>query len=167
MSKYESYYVWKGEVFGYRVGAVYKDSNVMNEKYGALCKVDEIVKSIEFPGDLGFGNVRFCDRSWEIFSNEEEAVRSLDEWVNIDAKYTVFKLENTKTKKRIGFIYCGDVSSYSHAIADYIKIKRVDPETDSTLLRKEYVNMKAIEEYDNREEADRSLNDFLNGNEPE
>lgn len=157
MSKCKKYAVSKLEVFGCRAGTVFKTEEGVT--------ANGIVKVIKFPDYINI-MMDYDDshlKKLEYYDDEEEAVRSLDEWTNIGVKSTVFKLEKAISKKRMGFVYCGDVWSYSRVIANYLDRIGEDPRP----LQKDYVSIKGIEEYDSKEEADRSLNSFLNENEPE
>lgn len=147
MSKYKKYMVCKSEVLGYRAGVVFKTAK------GATGS--GIVKAIKFPINVETKDYDYWKKALESYDDKEEAVRSLEKWVYIDEKCTVFmlELENAISKKRMGFIYCGDVLDYSRVIAIYL---------DRIRGAKAHVNIKAIEEYNNRGEAERSLEDFIN-----
>lgn len=155
MNKCKKYAVCKMETCGCRAGVAYKTEEGPN--------TNGIVKVIKFPDYVRHVDFEVGEKTMEYYDDEEEAVRSLDEWAGIGVKCTAFKLEKAISKKRMGFVYCGDVWSYSRVIANYLDRIGEAP----TVLRKDYVNIKDIEEYDNKEEAGRSLNDFLNGNESE
>lgn len=85
---------------------------------------------------------------------ERVKIRGLDDSKD-EYTYTVFKLERVLSRERTGFIY------YGYIDGDFMNRTYNEPYT----LTKDYVHIINWENYTSKEEAERSLNDFLSGKE--
>lgn len=74
-------------------------------------------------------------------------------------EYTVIKLKAMKSGKRMAFIYEGKIWSYSRLIEGYLRAAGFYPHR----IRKDWIDVAAIEEYKTLKEAKKSIEDYEEG----